>query len=421
MQLGSGLEAIAFQRTRSLFVALTAEINSIMKSMAEDKVTKLETPRLKKSNLSNILQAGSGFLSVTLVVDERAPINAYTYLPTLTADHAFYNDIRREASSHADAYSLYLKLRDVIKGQIDLETGLVAGDFAKIPLIIGLGWGMFDPKYGFLAEEIAAVLLHEQGHDFTYCYALHYTCATNMVLACGVQAIVAADDTKQKHAIMTDLQNTLGIKIDNMDELTNYDKYEDYYITMLSAYRKKVYSALGSSSYDLTMAEQMADQYAARHGAGRYLVTGMAKMDKIFIRPKRNFVIKLLTFAICFPFMALNLKKHVRVITGVFTNDFLALNYDADKDRFVRVRNESVTALKNPALSNSEKKVLLEDLAVMDEIIKDTSNADWSMSAKLAFLLRSSQREQFRSKRLQQELEALLNNPLYIAAAKYSL
>lgn len=418
MLLGSGLEAIAFQRTRPVFKLLTAEIQSLMDKMVSDKETVLTDKMLNDSKIGMIMSAASGFENITLVADKTAPINAYTHIITLSKMHVFHNKWQRMCLGSADAYSLYRQTNNVLTGQIDLETGKVSGDFSKIPLTIGLGNQFLNPKFGFIAAEVAAILLHELGHDFTYCYALHYTCTTNMVLAQAARAIVAEGDVRQKHAIMTDVQNTLGIRIDNMEELTNYDKYDDYYVTMLGAYRKNVYDALGSASYNSNMSEQMADMYAARHGGGAAIVSGLNRMHKLFTPSvfERGVmrVQGLLAFVMLSPIVV------PLFLVGIFTNDFVSGTYDLDKDRFIRVRNESIAALKDPDLTSDEKKTIMSEIDTINEIIKTTDNA-WSIAGKVAFLVRSSQRTQARQKNLLQDLEALTNNPLYVAAAKYSV
>lgn len=418
MLLGSGLEAIAFQRTRPVFTLLTAEVQSLMDKMVSNNETKLTDALLKESKIPTILSAASGFDNITMVADQYAPINAYTNIITISKMHVFHDKWRRQFTTNADAYALYRQTNNVLTGQIDLETGRVSGDFSKIPLTIGLGNQFLNPKYGFTAAEVAAILLHELGHDFTYCYTLHYTCTTNMVLALAAKAIVAESDNRQKHAIMTDLQNTLGIRIDNMDELTRYDKYEDYYITMLGSYRKKTYDALGSPSYNTNMSEQMADMFAARHGGGAAIVTGLNRMNKLFTPPTWYRAIErvqgILAFVMLSP-IAVPL-----FLVGVFVNDFVSGTYDLDKDRFIRIRNEAIASLKDQSLSSDEKKTIMSEIDTINEIIKSTDN-DWSFAGKVAMLVRSSQRAQSRQKNLLQDLEALTNNPLYVAAAKYSV
>lgn len=418
MLLGSGLEAIAFQRTRPVFTLLTAEVQSLMDKMVSNNETKLTDALLKESKIPTILSAASGFDNITMVADQYAPINAYTNIITISKMHVFHDKWRRQFTTSADAYALYRQTNNVLTGQIDLETGRVSGDFSKIPLTIGLGNQFLNPKYGFTAAEVAAILLHELGHDFTYCYTLHYTCTTNMVLALAAKAIVAESDNRQKHAIMTDLQNTLGIRIDNMDELTRYDKYEDYYVTMLGSYRKKIYDALGSPSYNTNMSEQMADMFAARHGGGAAIVTGLNRMNKLFTPPTWYRAIErvqgILAFVMLSP-IAVPL-----FLVGVFVNDFVSGTYDLDKDRFIRIRNEAIASLKDQSLSSDEKKTIMSEIDTINEIIKSTDN-DWSFAGKVAMLVRSSQRAQSRQKNLLQDLEALTNNPLYVAAAKYSV
>lgn len=418
MLLGSGLEVIAFQRTRPVFKLLTAEIQTLMDKAAAANVTKMSQVMLDETKIASILSAASGFDNIKMVADSKM-FAAYTLAITLSSNHAFNDSIWRMHTGNADAYNLFRQVNNTLTGLVDLETGRVGGDFSKLPLVIGLGYNFIDPQWGFTAEEIAAILLHELGHDFTYCYTLHYTCTTNMVLANAVKAIVATNDDKQKHAIMSDVENSLGIRIDNKAELTNYDKYENYYITMLGKYREKVYDAVGSSSYNATMSEQLADMFAARHGAGVALASSMNRFHKLAAKYPRptNYTKKLgavMGYVLFFPISI------TMTISSFMSNDFIAGTYDLDKDRFIRMRNEVIASLKDPELTANEKKMITAEIEAINKIINETDN-QWTYAERLALLVRGSQRNQMRQKRLQQDLEALTNNPLYVAAAKYSV
>lgn len=420
MQLGIGLEAIAFQRLRQVFKLLSSEITKVRAKMEADGVTTLTAEILNGSMLPTMLQDASGFKKITLVVEKDRPIDAFTSALSISKMHVFNDEIRRAHLGSADAINLYRALDDVLKGQIDLTTGKVSGAFAHIPVMIGFGCKMFDPKYKFTDDELTSILLHELGHNFTYCFALHYTCSTNIVLTQAVKAIVAADDMKQKHAIMTDVENRLGIKITNQEELTKYDKYENYYVTILGEYREKVYGALGASSYDATMSEQMADMFATRHGAGKALVTALVKLNTLYSDTRPRLVRYYENAQVLLAFVAFFYITIPLIVISVLANDFIAGTYDLDKDRYIRIRNEVTASLKDPDLTSDEKKVIIEEIEVLNKIIAVTDN-DWHVLGKIAYAVRSSQRSQARNKRLQQELEALTNNPLYVAAAKYSL
>lgn len=418
MLLGSGLEVIAFQRTRPIFKLLTAEVQAIMDKMAATNQTQLTDALLNDSKLAQIMQEASGFEKITMIADAAAPINAYTQAITLSKNHVFNDSIRQAYSGHADAYNLYRRVSGVLTGQIDLETGRVSGAFSKIPITIALGNQMLNPKHGITAEENTAILLHELGHDFTYCYALHYSCTTNMVLHAAANALLAAGEVKQKHAIMSDVENTLGIKIDNQAELVNYDKYDGYYITLLTKYSAKIYDAVGATAYNTNMCEQLADMFAARHGAGAAMVSGINRINLLYApyRPNKYVAMtkSLLAHILFFPIMI------PMFLTALCSNDWVSATYDVDKDRFIRLRNESIASLKDPRLTAVEKKQIVAEIEQMNKIIAAT-DYEWSVSQKLGQMVRSSQRSQIRQKRLLQDLEALTNNPLYVAAAKYSV
>ena len=65
---------------------------------------------------------------------------------------------------------------------------------------------------------------------------------------------------------------------DEYNELLNNKKVAE--IVIITNIVKETVSELGCNIYDFSTWEYLADQYAARHGAGRYLATGLEKTYK---------------------------------------------------------------------------------------------------------------------------------------------
>ena len=412
MIISSGLEAIAIQKNPLFYNLLTAEFARLMElSKAEGKTTK---EMMTKSKIAQITMDCTG-IKAEPGVDERNRCNAYVLLPSLNSYHVFFDEWRRAFIGYGDAFELFRKMNNALVGTVDLYTSKVGGVFSMINFPICLSFDLM-VKYDLTPGMVAAIYMHEVGHAFTILECIHYTATTNLVLQAGIEAIIKAE-TSRKHVILTDVQNSLGIVVDDPKTLLETDRYEDYAITILSKYNEKIVAALGGAGYDESMSEQMADMFAVRHGAGLDLARGLSKIQGVYRPP--SFMLR--TFVFIFTtIMSLGLN----LIMGTLSTIMISMlgnafggTYDRGKDRFIRMRNEAVMALKEENIEPGMRKLALEAIAGINEVLADKKNELYQVE-KVAFILRSSQRQRYRSKVLQQDLEALLNNPLYISAAK---
>jgi hypothetical protein len=94
--------------------------------------------------------------------------------------------------------------------------------------------------------------------------------------------------------------------------------------------------------------------------------------------------------------------------------------YDKLKLRYVRLRNDMIESLKDQKLSPKEMKPIVDNIYVMDGIIKDTMEYNTILDGFLNVFW-SSDRNAGRSIREEQLLEELSANPLFIKSAELRL
>lgn len=421
-QLGTGLEAIAHQYDRNFFKALTEEARRLQELVNSTDAKELTPSMMAESKLPEIIMKGAG-LKVSCYVDKYMFNASMMTTPIASFNVLYGGKVYHGSYAPEAALRLFQKYGKVIEGTVDYSKGTVGGLFSEIDLHLSMSRNLITIP-DMQPEEVAAIILHEVGHGWSNIALCHYKMATNMVMTSAVAAIVSTPDKKRRIAIMTDLENSLGIEIPNKSELTDYQKFEEYYVVMLSAFDEAICSATGASAYDESMSEQMADMFAARHGAGKYIVTGLNKMGKTidkYIENRRketNIVFRSLCTTLSYGFTTLLAIPLIPVYLQIFiTNNWMGGTYDREKDRYIRLRNESINALKDQTLSKDVREVIIAEIKEMDAIIADTSN-DYGMVTKLAVIVRNGQRKQYRAKKLQQDLETLTNNPLYTTLAK---
>jgi hypothetical protein len=311
------------------------------------------------------------------------------------------------------------KSENLIEGTIDFEKGRVTGVFSKIPLPTHLHKGLFTSK--FSTGEIAAVLLHEMGHAFTFFSYVGITAKINASLQ-AISEGWRSETKEEKIKITRYLSKTYNVDEDILTEQSITGNETGMTAIMVGVGRQKVRSALGSEDYDESTAENMADQFAVRMGAGKELATGLDKIHHPLSTPEKWhpwlwFSVQVLAI--------IGYSRHGALldnlaIMGIMSLMFPPLKtiYDKPSDRLERIKRECVSRLK-AAKTRDQKKEIQHTLNVIDEILKKyhTINVDYVKT----FFTYTLHRKQLNKKKQQQLLEKLGNNSLFIAANKLDM
>lgn len=416
MQLGQGLEIIDQQHNSKLKAGLINCLESIYPKIEEAGT--LTQEMLDTSGIADVIFGTTG-IKVKAVCDNTllGRVNAYMTLSSINGYHVFYDELRRRCIGFDDARDAFNRTKETLEGTVNLKTSKVSGVFSTIGHTLGIGSALVTTTK-LTPGELAAVIAHEIGHAFTIIEMIHYQTTTNMVLNAGIEAVIKERNKEIKYALATEVNNVLGVSGNDYRELLEDENYDAYTIAVIGSQQSKhPFAAFGESSraYDESMAEQMADMFAARHGLGKEIVTGLSKlMGGRQLSPIVKLGLNVITGILSLPAIIITLP--IIALTCCF-GQFFGGTYDRPKDRFIRVRNQVINSLKDPSLSRQVKRDILDNLETIDGIINKTANA-YQIVEKIGFIIRGSQRDRFRNKKLQQQLESLLDNTLYSAAAK---
>ena len=200
-----------------------------------------------------------------------------------------------------------------------------------------------------------------------------------------------------------------------------------------------VRSNLGNDAYDRTGFEYLADSFVTRFGYGKQAVIALDKLHTFMGDPAKsklgNQVLQimsllsfianiavtlfLLTMGAAMLPLALYMSVFIGLILFASGDANRDMTYDDLKQRYVRVRNNLVERLKDREIEGDEAKVLLDDIEMIDAVIKETYNSStvWN---KLSNFIFKSNREAKNSIQEQQLLEELASNSLFIQAAKFN-
>ena len=322
------------------------------------------------------------------------------------------------------------------QGTVDLAKAKVGGIFSEYKVTVNLNFHMMIDPLNLTPAEITGVILHELGHAFGVCEYSDRLESINIALSNIATSVI---DKKEK-----DLKFVYRELKSVNDKVTEQDVEELFSDNRVIAGTKwfsvivgTVRSNLGNDAYDRTGFEYLADSFVTRFGYGKQAVIALDKLHSFTGDPAKSKlgnqvlqIISLLSFianiamtlflltmgAAMLP-LALYMSVFIGLILFASGDANRDMTYDDLKQRYVRVRNNLVERLKDREIEGDEAKVLLDDIEMIDAVIKETYNSStvWN---KLSNFIFKSNREAKNSIQEQQLLEELASNSLFIQAAK---
>lgn len=396
------LESVDFQST-----TFFKELTNAFTELQLEKKDASESPVVQQ--LSEIIRRHTG-MNIEVRIDEYDPC---IEIPHVDKNHPLVNDYWRNYINSNDGLALINKAGSAVRGTVNTKTGKVTGIFTELKGKTHLHRDMFATSR-FLAEEIAAVTLHEVGHLFTYFEYITRTVTTNQVLAGVAKALDGAGTIEEREAVFISAKQAL--KLSELDEkaLAKSNNKKVAEVVILTNVARQVESELGSNIYDFSTWEMLADQYASRYGAYRPLVTALAKYYRgVYHRSFRSTV----------GFLAMEALKLVAIIHPLLFVLLVAMDgagdgtYDEPGARFKRVRNQIVENLKDKKLSKDDHERLMTDLAAIDDVLKSVNDRRQLMGVIYDNVVPSA-RKAYRQEKLQQDLEQLAMNDLFVKASE---
>lgn len=430
----ASLEAIAYQGVSGLFRDLTLCMQRVIDEKIDNQLS------FMKLNLGAIVFKHTG-LAIQFKLDPEPGLIDVCTMPILLDPNSPFLQVFKDLnlSRYTDAVmTTHEKIIPVCKnmrGSIDLNKSRVSGVFSSIPTEILLGSGLWS-VLKLNAQEIAAILLHEIGHIFTYFEALTHTATANITLMSAKRDINRMENQEERVKLVFEVAKFLDANIEDVEKLTD-PKLNDFQfnaIFLAAIGSSKSISYTDTRVYNQRSAEVVADQFATRHGAGVALMSASSKVDltaskdvtkPIWLSFISDVLTTLVTVGATVGALATGsiLGIGIGSLAVLMAMGYLALAnpelriYDDPAERLERIRKDTIQTLKSNIFNQKVRDKLLSDLEEMKEIAKPFKDYR-SLANMLWIYIGSSRRRQYKQMRFEQELEKLVNNEIFVKAAQ---
>jgi hypothetical protein len=364
-------------------------------------------------------------MKLNVLVNAKAGFGAYIILPTIDKNHPFIDEVYRRFFHSREGFAWVQGAKKA--GFIDPKRGQVGGIFSEIAMDIHMGVSLFQDKR-FTDEELASIILHEAGHAYTYFLNLGTTVISGLAAGQAARQVMNADDYVTRKKVIEEAERALGIEVPNSEELARMraDKSADgIQMVILTETSEKQKTETGHRVYEMRACEQIADEFAVKHGAGRSLVTALDKLGRIYgfdstyrSMPMHIIVEMIKVLGFLFVLFFGQFVVGFFLILVILLNNPMERAYDKPEQRARLIRQRLVDQMKDQTLDKAKIKELQDDVQAVDAVIAGAKDK----SGLIELFWENFMSEGAKSSRqiaFNKRLEELLYNDLFSEAASY--
>lgn len=412
-------EALDYQRKSALFSDLTAAITQYR----DQKHYGAEG--FQNAGLDKIVKEHTN-LNVSFQYISSPMVNAWIELPMIDVNHVLFSHYRgRIMESIRYDLSKVAKTSEEMRGWVDLKEGKVGGLFAEVSAKMSVISGLVDDVKGFDADHVAAIILHEIGHFFTYLEKTVTTVTMNMAIYAATERTFSTDDRVVRTQYIKDFKKTLDIDVEDPEQLAQVDDKDAFQAVILKTIcDQTLHHSADSPTYDMRSCEFLSDQYAVRQGAGRALAVALDRMHRkyraystqnvsLFVAGEAIKTGLLIVSSISFPYVVLPIAALLLMSSMSPENRI----YDDPVERIQRIRRDLIQVVKDQSIPVNDRRRILSDVDIIGALVDGLKDRR-TLFNYLWIALTPTRRKQFTQLRFQQGLEKIINNEVYVHAAK---
>lgn len=418
--LDLGMESIALQGD-AFKNSLTACYASVIGKSREEILSSDFDQRL-----SNIIFEYSGIrvkVHAGNVRDDSMDLDWAVYMnpPTLN------NSVAKGAEDFALAMSKIAKMKfDFTRGRV------THGAEAFTPTLAVPTYELAEKRC--TPAQAAGVTLHETGHCF---YVLAFTgkmITASIAMHEMSRSLNGVSSMEDRIAIIRRSTDPLDIKGLDAKELGKISDPTAISVVISDRLMHEFRSAIDTAQHDRSMFENLADMYAARHGAGLDVASYLAKAYGSDYHGHNPYMVWWATTSwlwMVLEVIVTAFKSSSAFAVGGFWTLLAAMiisimaaapgegmyAYDTVGDRIKRIRHQVSLRMRDPKLSKNDYKRYKEELTKLDKIWAKLPE-DKTFERYLSRLF-SDVRKRRSDAEIQMEMEKITHNPLYEIAADF--
>lgn len=373
-------------------------------------------------------------VSVDMLFDQTGV--ASVRIENINKNNPIMDDFRRMLlEQDQDKFVSKIKTK-IAEASVNVADACIDGVYKLVP--VKVNWSFRHMTYaGFTPEEAVAVLLHELGHVFNYFVTMSALVRQNLVLAAALKANSDKPEEKIYRHRIEIIGAAAGLSKETTMALGAVRKAEVIQTVLLTDDMREIQSVKGLANYDQVYNEAMADHFAMRYGAGAHLVTALDKANRASFGYSGGFFLLMQTMELVSFFGSITLGIVVTVMgiaagAGAIILTMMTLSlwlrgdsniffeYDELKNRYKRMRNQMVEYIKLPALSGEEKKIALDAISTIDQVMEKAVEYKSPLRAISNFIF-SGNGNVKKLIELEHQIEEFVSNQLFVNAAKLTL
>lgn len=377
----------------------------LTEAISQMRNTDYTTEAIKKSYIVQVIKQYTGISTVIEVGDD---LNIFLVNGPITVNHVF--DLGQNQYESVD-----LLKRNLVKGTVDAQTGMVTGVFSEITNIIHLGSRVLKNKK-YKDQHIAAILLHEIGHRFTYYQFATNASVVSYIVGNTAKQLLNSDSYAEREIIIKRADELMGVDtrtLNPADLISNPKPGVE--ILLLSRFSLAPNILTSNLFYDIRNVEQLADTYAVRQGAGAYLSEALKYYWKDIKKTReRSVVVDLL----CEVGVIISSMQFGTAFLAYLFSAPTADIYDDPKERIEFIRQQLIDDLKN--ISKNDKLMrdkIVKEIEVVENVKKEIHER-FEIVKLFQRIVSSKGRALMHGVKLQKQLETMLYNDLFYKSAK---
>lgn len=418
-QLNIATESIAFQ-TGAFFKELTLILQDARASGEESE----DAQGKVCVRIDQCVYKHTGITTNCRFIDDYYD-NAFIILPNMARGNVLngreFNDYLKK-HFNADRLSFYDLEK---KGWVDPANSRVGGALSEIVFNMYIGM-VYEKKY--TEEEIASIILHEVGHAYTFLQFMVDTVVVNTVLQRTYLELTSGKADKKIKVLLTKAADDMAMQGREWLEAVDDDTDATVAYKLLATAVQLDDRTMDNKKYfTQDTAEELAEIFAIRHGAGRALLMMRSKSKFSQFSHSRAYLEmiawSLIGVGLCFVAPEIGAPIALIAIFSIFFKigtDANLPDFTTFKQTATKIRNQFVEQIKTSKLPKEELVEIVNSIDLADKLIKNyKGDYEPSMVAKFFDCFRRGKLDARASREYTDILERLTANDLFVRAAQF--